>query len=197
MSGERLVLVVSSPSGGGKTTIVSRVLCEIGRIARSVSYTTRPPRKGEVDKEDYYFISGEAFRKRIDSGDLLEWEELFGHYYGTSKEQVEKVLMGGDDIILSIDVNGARSVREKVPDCVSVFIMPPSRETLAKRLLSRNTEEREDLAKRLAESEKEISSSEEYDYLIVNDDLDKAVVELKTIIETERKNRRGKKKGYL
>jgi len=185
-----LIIVVSSPSGGGKTTIVNKLFKEIEGIKRSVSYTTRRPRSEEKDREDYIFISGEEFKKKIEKNEFLEWEEVFGCHYGTSSEQVKEALSSGKDIVLCIDVKGAKRVKKKFPGSVSVFIMPPSRETLTTRLEKRHTEKKEQLNMRLKEAEKEIGSADEYDYMIVNDDLDEAVRELKSIIEMERENRR-------
>ncbi len=188
-SNEPIIIVVSAPSGSGKTTIVSRLLEKMPGLRRSISCTTRPPRGGELDKEDYIFLSKEEFRDRIDRGEFLEWEENFGNYYGTTRRQVEEAIEEGEDIILSIDVKGARRVKRAFPESISVFVMPPSREELAARIQKRNADADEQVSIRLKESEKEIASANEYDYLIVNDDLDKAVDELTYIIDTERKNR--------
>lgn len=188
-SKEPIIIVVSAPSGSGKTTIISSLLKKMPGLRRSVSCTTRPPREGEVDKEDYVFLSKEEFRDRIDRGEFLEWEENFGNYYGTARRQVEEAIEEGEDVILSIDVKGARRVKRAFPESISVFVMPPSQEELAARIKKRNADAEEQVSIRLSESEKEIASANEYDYLIVNDDLDKAVDELAYIIDTERKNR--------
>ena len=188
-SKEPIIIVVSAPSGSGKTTIVSRLLEKKTGLRRSVSCTTRLPREGESNKEDYIFLSKEEFRDKIDRGEFLEWEENFGNYYGTTRRQVEEAIEEGEDIILSIDVKGARRVKRAFPESISVFVMPPSREELAARIKKRNTDAEEQVSIRLNESEKEIASANEYDYLIVNDDLDKAVDELAYIIDTERQNR--------
>jgi len=186
---EPALIVVSSPSGGGKTTIVEHILKELPGLKRTVSYTTRQPRKGEQDGEAYNFITEDEFKEKIRHDEFLEWEENFGYYYGTSREQVERIISRGNDVILNIDVKGARNVKKYFPGSISVFIMPPSMEELIARLKNRNTEGDEQFTIRLRESEKEIASSEEYDYLIVNETLEKAVKDLKTIIEKERKNR--------
>lgn len=184
-----LIIVVSSPSGGGKTTIVNNLLKNVSGIRRSISYTTRSPREGERDKEDYMFISEEEFNEKIRKDKLLEWEENFGHYYGTSQEQVEAALSKGEDVILSIDVKGARRVKKKFPGSVGVFIMPPSVEELTTRLEHRHTEKKDEMSTRLAESKREMAAQDEYDYLIVNKDLEEATEELKAIIEKEREKR--------
>lgn len=180
-----MILIVSSPSGGGKTTIVQDLLEEVPGMRRSVSYTTRKPRKGERGGEDYIFVTEKEFKKKIEKDEFLEWEKTFGNYYGTSRKQVEQIQAKGGIAVLTIDVKGARSVKKKVPQSVSIFIMPPSKEELTERLKERQTEEREEVSVRLAESEREIASAGEYDYLVVNEDLAKATEELKTIIKKE------------
>ena len=189
---KNLIIIISAPSGSGKTTIVNRLLEKTSGLRRLVSYTTRSQRPGEKSNEDYIFVSGEEFKDRIDKGDFLEWEEVFGNLYGSSEEQLEAAIGANEDIILSIDVKGARQVRKKHPESVSIFIMPPSADELAARLKKRNTDMESAMSVRLKESEREMAAADEYDYLIVNKDLDKAVEELRSIIETERKNREKK-----
>ncbi|RKY42167.1 MAG: guanylate kinase [Candidatus Makaraimicrobium thalassicum] len=190
MKTEPLIIVLSAPSGSGKTTLITRLLENVPRIKRSISYTTRQPREGETDKQDYIFVSREEFRERIENGKFLEWEENFGNYYGTSREQIQEALEEGTDIILSIDVKGARTVKKDFPGSISVFIMPPSVEELATRLKKRNTDQKKQVSLRLKESRAEIASADEYDYLIVNENLEKAAEELRTIVETERDRRK-------
>jgi len=163
-------------------------------IRRSVSYTTRPPREGEKDREDYKFLSREVFRDKVEKGELLEWEENFGSYYGTSWLEFNEALAKNEDIILSIDVKGARKIKRLFPESISIFIMPPSSGELETRLRKRNTDEENQVSIRLKEAEKEIASANEYDYLIVNTELDKAVDELCSVIENERGNRKDKVK---
>jgi guanylate kinase len=184
-----MIMVVSSPSGGGKTTVVNRLLEKAPGLKRSISHTTRESRKDENDKEDYIFISTEQFKESIKRDEFLEWEENFGNYYGTSEKQVREALTSGQDVILSIDVKGARRVKKKFPESISIFIMPPSVSALTERLKKRNTEKAEQMKLRLEESEKEIAAADEYDYLVVNEDIDQAAGELKEILEAERKNR--------
>jgi len=191
---EPLVIIVSAPSGSGKTTIIKHLLEKMPGVKRSISYTTRPPREGEKQQEDYIFLSREEFEKKIEKGELLEWEENFGHYYGTSKAQLDEAIENKEDLILSIDVKGARKVREKIPESISIFVMPPSVEELRSRLEGRNTDQETDVSQRLKESEREIASSDEYDYVIVNVEIDKAVEELYSIIEKERQNRQKMRK---
>ncbi|MBL7072897.1 MAG: guanylate kinase [Candidatus Omnitrophica bacterium] len=184
-----LIIVVSAPSGSGKTTIVDNLLEEMTALVRSKSYTTRAPRAREVNGEDYIFVSKEEFKTKVKEGEFLEYEENFGNCYGTSSLQVKEALSAGQDIILSIDVKGARRVKKAFPESISVFIMPPSREVLEERLKNRKTDEKKDVLLRLEEAEREIAARDEYDYLIVNDNLEKAVDELKSIIQAERENK--------
>lgn len=187
---EPLIIIVSAPSGSGKTTIINRLIADEDNIKRTVSYTTRQAREGEQDKEDYIFVSEEEFKEKMDRGDFLEWEENFGCYYGTSAEQVREALAGGTDIILSIDVKGARTVKKRLPESISIFIMPPSPEELEARLKKRNTDGEKEVFVRLQESQREMESSEEYDYLIVNKDFEEALKELKAIVGEERNTRK-------
>ncbi len=184
-----LIVIVSAPSGSGKTTIVSRVLNGISGMERSVSYTTRQARESETEGKDYIFISKEDFEKKIKDGEFLEYEVNFGNYYGTSFARFKEVLAQGKDIILSIDVKGAGQVKKAFPESVSVFIMPPSREALEERLKKRNSDDKKEVLLRLKEAAREIAARDEYDYLIINDDLTEAVNELKSIIIEERRNK--------
>jgi guanylate kinase len=185
-----IVIVLSAPSGSGKTTIVSRLMKSLEGITRSVSYTTRVPREGEKDGEDYIFVSDEEFNKMKENGEFLEWEENFGNSYGTSRRQIEELLASGLDVIMSIDVKGARTAKKEFPESISVFVMPPSIQELETRLRRRKTDEETQVAIRLRESKKEVAASDEYDFLVVNNKLEDAVEEVKQVIEKERDNRR-------
>jgi guanylate kinase len=187
---ESLIIIVSAPSGSGKTTIVEHLIKKIPGVSRSVSYTTREPREGENDGKDYMFVAVDEFKQKINNGDFLEWEENFGSYYGTPRAQIEDALKSGTDVILSIDVKGARSVKKTFPESISVFIMPPSLEELETRLRKRNTDQKQQVSLRMEESRREMASADEYEYLIINEDLESAVKELAAIIEDERKNRK-------
>jgi len=188
-----LIIIVSAPSGSGKTTIVQKLIEQLSGIKCSVSYTTRPPREGERDGEEYIFISKEEFKEKVDKGEFLEYEENFGNCYGTSLLEFEEARDKEEDIILSIDVKGARRIKRSFPESISIFVMPPSEEALVERLKNRNTDNKKDVLIRLKESKLEMASCDEYDYMIVNDDLAEAVRELKHIVEGERKIKKAQK----
>ena len=162
-------------------------------MKRSVSYTTRKPREVEENGKDYIFISEDEFKKKLENSEFVEWENNFGKYYGTSKEQIFQAEGEGFDIILSIDVRGAEKVREEFSDAISIFIMPPSFEELQRRLENRKTDSEEVIKTRLNEARREMDAAGAYDYLIVNDELEEAVNELIKIIEKERVNRKQQK----
>ena len=187
---ENLIIIISAPSGSGKTTIVDQLQEKMPELRRLVSYTTRQQREGEINEKEYLFISEEEFKEKIAKGALLEWEEVFGNYYGSSEEQLNEALEKGEDVVLSIDVKGARQVRKKFPESVSIFIMPPSIEELASRLKKRNTDEEGEVSVRLKEAKREMSAADEYDYVVVNEELDKAIEDVQAIIESERKSRK-------
>jgi len=180
------LFIVSAPSGTGKTTVVNGVLRKVRGLKRSVSATTRPPRKGEKQKKDYYFISETAFKNKAKKGEFLEWAENFGHYYGTPKKPVYAALKCGKDVILTIDIKGAAQVKRKVTDCVMVFIAPPSVEDLTRRLKKRSTDGLKEIKKRLKIAKKEMLFSKKYDYVIVNDKIKDAVERLKAVITAKR-----------
>ena len=187
---EGLLLVVSAPSGCGKTTILKQVMAKISGLEFSVSHTTRQPRVGERDGSDYHFVSKEDFialRDQQPSG-FLEWAEVHGNFYGTSRQNVEALLAAGKDVVLDIDIQGAEQVRKNA-EPVTVFISPPTLAELERRLRGRGTESPEDLAVRLANAAKEMAAAENYRYLIVNDELEQAVRDLQAIITAERRRR--------
>ena len=182
-----LVLVVSAPSGAGKTTLCRKLLETDPQISFSVSHTTRPPRPGETHGKDYFFVDRETFEEMIREGAFLEWAKVYQHYYGTARDQVEKALAQGRDILLDIDVQGAFQVRERLGrDAVLVFILPPSLEELERRLRRRGTEDEETIKKRLSFARGEIARAREFDYLILNDELDKAFKGLLSVLKAER-----------
>ncbi|MFV0367063.1 MAG: guanylate kinase [Hyphomicrobiaceae bacterium] len=186
-----ILLVLSSPSGAGKTTLAKRLLQEeADNICMSVSVTTRTPRPGEVDGKDYHFVSKDEFQRMRDGGRLLEWAEVFDNFYGTERAQVEDFVKRGHDVLFDIDWQGARQLAEAMPhDLVRVFILPPSGRALEQRLKSRNMDSPEVVARRMAKAADEISHWPEYDYVIVNHDVDESYAELKAVITAERLRR--------
>jgi guanylate kinase len=181
-----ILFVVSSPSGGGKGTLIQRVLTQIPEIRYSVSYTTRAPRSGEVDGREYFFVATEAFEKMIGEGKFLEWAHVHGKLYGTAREQVSSEINSGRDIILEVDVQGAASVRRLIPEAVSIFILPPSFEILRQRLVARGTDSPDELESRLRKAPEELNGYSDFDYLIINDDLERAAAQMGAIICAER-----------
>lgn len=181
-----MLVVVSSPSGGGKGTLIDRVLKTVPGVSYSVSYTTRAPRGTEENGREYFFVSTEAFEEMIRQGTFLEWANVYGYLYGTSREQVERELDAGHDIILEIDVQGAASIREKVNDAVSIFILPPSFELLRQRLVTRGTDSPPELEKRLRGAPAEVEQHKDFQYVILNDDINRASQQLAAVIYAER-----------
>jgi guanylate kinase len=181
------VFVVSGPSGAGKGTIIALVREQVGRLVRSVSATTRAPRPGEQDGREYYFMDRAAFIRAVEAGDFLEWVDYSGELYGTLRAEVEKRLAAGDDVILEIELAGARAVRAAMPDALALFIAPPSLAELADRLRRRGTESDACIARRLHIAETEVAAAHEFDHVIVNDDAERAAREVAAIIESRRK----------
>lgn len=181
-----ILFIISSPSGGGKGTLIREVLRTVPNIGYSISFTTRTRREGEEDGKHYHFVSHKEFENLIKQDEFLEYAEVHGNYYGTSKTQVERETSAGRDIILEIDVQGANLVREKLSDSVGVFILPPSFEVLKERLIARQTETNDDLKLRLANSRDEVREYSKFDYVIINDEVTKAVTDLQSVIYAER-----------
>ena len=181
-----LLVVVSGPSGAGKGTICQALL-EKTPLAYSVSATTRKPRAGEVDGESYYFLSVEAFEKMIEKDELLEWAKVYDNYYGTPLKKVEEKLAAGEDILLEIDTQGAMKVREKFPEGVYIFILPPSLAELERRIRGRDTETEDVLQKRLAAAIDEIEAGKCYKYVVTNDEVDGAVDSVCAILAAEKR----------
>ena len=183
------LFIVSSPSGAGKTTLIHRVLQDPrigGTLHFSISHTTRPPRVGETDGVEYYFVDEAAFRAIEARGGFLEWAVVHGNLSGTSREEVEPRLEKGLDVLLDIDVQGARQVRSHIPDAVKVMVFPPSREALETRLRARASDTPDVVARRLAAARKEMEEWGEFDYAIINEDLEAAVDELRSILVARR-----------
>jgi guanylate kinase len=181
-----ILFVVSSPSGGGKGTLIQRVLSRLQNLSYSVSYTTRKPRNGEVNGREYFFVTREQFSQMVERNDFLEWATVHSHLYGTSRSQVARDVSLGRDIVLEVDVQGAASIRNLVQEAVSVFILPPSLEVLRERLIARGTDSAEELSVRLRNAPEELKAYKRFDYVIINDDVEQASAKLMVIIEAER-----------
>jgi guanylate kinase len=180
------LFIVSAPSGAGKTTLVRELIESLDGLQVSVSHTTRPRRRGEVNGVNYHFIEVPAFEAMIERGEFFEHAKVFDNYYGTSRPAVEAMLDAGQDVILEIDWQGARQVRHQMPDAVSVFILPPSREELERRLASRGTDEHAAIVRRMRDAISEMSHHDEYDYLVINDDFTTALRELQSLVISRR-----------
>ncbi|HPD33444.1 MAG TPA: guanylate kinase [Bacteroidota bacterium] len=181
---DKKLFVFSSPSGGGKSTIVRAVLDEYKCFILSVSATTRKPRENEIDGLHYYFVSREKFEGMIKNDELIEYEEIFGNYYGTPKSEVEKVRNNNKCLIFDIDVKGALSIKKLYPgDSCLIFIAPPSIEELRKRLILRHSEEEKEIQKRLERANYELSFKDKFDYVVINDDLQKSIAQVKEILK--------------
>ncbi|MFO7637475.1 MAG: guanylate kinase [Clostridia bacterium] len=186
MACKGILIIVSAPSGTGKGAIIHKLLEYDPNIRYSVSATTRAPRKGEVPGKSYHFLSKEEFEKMIERRELVEWDEYCGHYYGTPRHFIEESNGMGMDVVLDITVAGALNVRETCPDTVMIFVLPPSMEELKRRITARGTEEAEAIAKRLEKARGELHFVEEYEYVVVNDDLEHAAGQILGIIRSER-----------
>ena len=176
------LIVITAPSGAGKTTLVHAVRRLRSDLAFSVSYTTRPARAQEVDGEDYCFVSQEQFRDMLDDDEFLEWAEVFGHWYGTSRSAVDELRAAGKTVLLEIDWQGAEQIRNREPSAESVFILPPDRGVLERRLRGRGTDTKGNIGRRLREAVTDMAQWEKFDYVLVNDDLDTAVSALEAIL---------------
>lgn len=181
--GELRPVVLAAPSGAGKTTIARRLARERD-FAFSVSATTRPPRPGEVHGEDYWFVGPEEFRRMIEGGELAEWAEVHGRFYGTLMESLRKEKEKGVRVLLDIDVQGALQIRETVPRALLLFILPPSVDTLLQRLQGRGTEGEEEIRRRFTTALQELKAADAFDYFVINDDLERAVREVRTLART-------------
>jgi guanylate kinase len=185
-----ILFIISAPSGSGKSTLVNQLRSLVSGLEFSVSWTTRGPRGSEVDSREYHFTTREHFEQMIRNGEFLEYADVFGNYYGTAKETLRQAFAQNKDLLLDIDVQGAAQVRAKMPDAVSIFLMPPSPEVLATRLRNRSRAEgrvqEEIIERRLAKARQEIENYRDYGYILVNDILDRAVEEMTAIVAAER-----------
>jgi guanylate kinase len=180
------LFIVSAPSGTGKTTLVERLVQTMPNLRMSRSYTSRPARERERDGVDYHFITRAEFERRIERCEFLEWADVFGNYYGTGAPDVERMLSSGQDVVLVIDVQGARQVKARGVDHTAIFVLPPSFQVLEQRLRGRSTDTEQQMQHRLARSRTEASSYSDYDYVVINDDLEPTVAHLREIIAAER-----------
>ena len=178
-------VVLSAPSGAGKTTIARALVEGDEDVVFSVSATTRPARDHEVDGVDYHFLSESDFRAKIEADELIEWAEVHGHLYGTSRQELQDALDQGRFLILDVDVQGAMQMRERVPDAVLVFVLPPSATVLVERLTQRGTEEEETVIRRIQNARAELEQAAQFDYLVVNENLDQAIKEVRSIVMAE------------
>jgi len=181
-----LLFIVSAPSGAGKTTLVEQLADQTPRLTMSRSYTSRPAREGELDGVDYNFVSRSAFEQMVGRGEFLEWAEVFGNLYGTCAADTDRMLNGGRDVVLVIDVQGARKVRQQGIESTTVFVMPPSFEVLEQRLRGRSKDPEEAIQRRLQVAREEVASFAEYDFVVINDELTAAVERLRGIVIAER-----------
>ena len=184
------LFIIAAPSGCGKTSLVKALLESSNNLSVSVSHTTRKPRKAEIDGENYHFVSKERFGEMISNNDFVEHAEVFGNLYGTARSNIKEKLDANIDIILEIDWQGARQVRENMPDSISIFILPPSKNVLLQRLTDRGQDDDETISERMKNSESEMSHYDEFEYLVINDQFDSALNDLKTIIQDCTKNKK-------
>ena len=182
------IFIIAAPSGCGKTSLVKSLIEDSNNLSVSVSHTTRKMRQGEIDGKNYHFVSKATFDKMIINKEFVEYAEVFGNMYGTTKKNIKEKLDRNIDIILEIDWQGARQVRKNITDAVSIFILPPSKQALYERLINRGQDDEVTISKRMENSEKEMSHFNEFDYLIINDQFDSALSNLKAIIDDFRNN---------
>ena len=181
-----MLLIISAPSGGGKSTLLRALLDAEPSLYYSISATTRPRRVNEVHGKDYYFYDEPSFKKIMDENGFYEWARVHGNLYGTLRSEVDGKLSTGRDVIMDIDVQGSMRMKDEMPDCTTIFILPPSMATLEKRLRDRGTDEEEVIQRRLNNARGEVKMADRYDYILVNQDLDKTVANLRTIITAQR-----------
>ena len=180
------VFIISAPSGSGKSTLVHRLLATVPGLTFSISYTTRPPRPTETNGVDYVFISRADFEARMAAGEFLEHAEVFGNYYGTNRDSLEHATREGCDLLLDIDVQGARQLKVAIPEAISVFVLPPSREVLEQRLRARSQDSEEVIQRRLRGAAAEVRNYSQYDYVLINREIEESAARLATIVKAER-----------
>ena len=183
------VFIISAPSGSGKSTLVHRLLSTVPNLAFSISYTTRQPRPSETQGVDYIFITRKDFEDRLARGEFLEYAEVFGNYYGTNRETFEAATHQGKDLVLDIDVQGARQLKVAIPQAISIFVLPPSRDVLEQRLRSRSQDSEAVIERRLRGAAQEVQNYTQYDFVLINRDIEKASARLASIVEAERQRK--------
>ena len=183
------VFIISAPSGSGKSTLVKHLLADVPKLMFSISHTTRKPRGAEIDGQNYHFVSRECFESMLARDEFLEWAQVFGNYYGTHRGILEQARAAGRDLVLDIDVQGARQLKAKIPEAVTVFILAPSRQELEHRLRTRSEDPDEVIARRLKDAAEEIRNYNAYDYVLINRDLAEAEATLSAIVRAERVRR--------
>jgi len=186
---ESTVFIISAPSGSGKSTLVHRLLASVPNLVFSISYTTRQPRPTETNGVDYIFISRKDFEERLARGEFLEHAEVFGNYYGTNRETFESATHQGKDLVLDIDVQGARQLKVAIPQAISIFVLPPSKEVLEQRLRSRSQDSEEVIQRRLRGAADEVQNYTQYDFVLINRDIEEASARLASIVEAERQRK--------
>jgi len=188
-----IVYIVSAPSGSGKSTLVSELFKVVKNLDFSISYTTRPPRGSEQNGKEYFFVTKDQFEAMIKADEFLEYANVFGNYYGTAKRFLREAEGRSNDLLLDIDVQGAQQIKQRLPEAVSIFILPPDRKTLERRLRNRGQDSEEEIERRLDGARREIENYSKYDYILVNEKLERATDELKAVVLAERMSRSGAK----
>ncbi len=184
--GKGHIFILSAPSGAGKNTLIEKLQRDVPCLWHSISCTTRPARPGEREGEDYYFLSEEAFEEKVSAGEFAEWARVYGHLYGTSARRLEEMRARGFDVVLDIDIQGARQLKARYPEAVTIFVMPPSIEALRERLRGRREDEEEEIERRLSAARAEVEEKDFFEHVIVNDTLEDALKELEAIILAKR-----------
>jgi guanylate kinase len=180
------VFIISAPSGSGKSTLVHLLMKTVPELTFSISYTTRQPRPSETNGVDYVFISRQEFEERLARGEFLEYAEVFGNYYGTNRSTFEQAMHQGRDLVLDIDVQGARQLKVAIPEAISIFVLPPSREVLEQRLRARSQDSEEVIRRRLKGAAEEVRNYTQYDYVLINREIEESAARLATIVKAER-----------
>ncbi|MCS7191975.1 MAG: guanylate kinase [Armatimonadetes bacterium] len=178
------LFVISGPSGVGKGTLVAQVMKKLPNLKRAVTYTTRQPRQGEISGKDYYFVTREEFERLKQEGAFLEWAEVYGNFYGSPKREVEEILSKGHNVLLVLDVQGALTVKQEIPEALLIFIAPPSLDELRRRIKARGTNPPEDIERRMAKARWEMEQASKFDYILLNDDLEEAIGKLVKLIQS-------------